>query len=558
MAELDFFFDLPLASQRGLLELQLPGIWTAPVPERESRLRRFLEQYDLEPYREKIARGLLEATRIESMIPEFYAAFRPVVRDGISFFLARFSAGRLQELVLRQFVLPAEAEPGRRLTALVSRIPVLFKLGQMVARNPHFAQEDRAWLTSLEDRVPTDEPDYDDPAPIGFDPPAADENFALQYSGVLLGAASVGRTVEARWKTGADSPWNRAVVKTLRPHVRDCLSEELAILTDLGEHLEANRSRYEVREFPFRSVFAEIRETLAREIDFPREQANLRAAHEQYAGCRGVQIPVVLPPSNAVRTVMTRMSGQSMQRLGLSASQRRHLARRVFHGFVLFPLLGQADRAIFHGDPHAGNFLIDVSGSTPVLSLLDWSQAGYLNRRQRQALWQMALGLAGREPTRIFRQLMRLTESPARLKEQIIAVHDFIDRQDRQDRQDRRDRQATELADHLLGKACALIDELSSLGITFPFELLLFRKALFTVEGVVRELDPDFAFDRETAQVVGEQAVGEIPGRCWRGFFPLFDRPDVYSAPLTNRDVHCLAQDLVLRGGTRWLASLQG
>jgi hypothetical protein len=711
MGELDFFFDAPIAMQKSLLGFKLPGIWSQPARDQENRLRMFLAGQILGPYREKIARGLLAVTHLDGIIPDSYDQFRPVVRDGVIFFLARFPEERLKELILRQMLFPPDVEPGRRLNALVNRIPVLFKLGQMVARNPHFSTEAKAWLMRLEDEISPDEPDepdefddFDDSDDF-FDPenpetretldrlenplehedlesledaktnetaetletakaieaaeaietaeaiesvdaiegreecggrmeripekrfvldqpafraksqscPAASTGFetsafmgsfeetpsfregtcreepmepdeflspvesgteaspswspsvpgrlaetpadstgmglvpncALQYTGELLGAGSVGWTVGAIQKTGSGSAGLPAVVKRLRPHVRKYFHRELEILAELGEYLEANRARYGLREFPFRRVFAEIREGLAREVDFPGEQAHLREAQAQYARLKSFRVPEVLPLSRENRTVMTRMTGESLKRIHLSEARRRDAARLVFHGFILTPLSGTGSKTIFHGDPHAGNFLLE-DGDELVMSLLDWSQAGHLHAGQRRSIWQVVLGIAAREPTRVFRHLTLLADTPAVLHRRAGNVFDFIRRLD-------------QLGDgiprYLLGKACVLIDEMCSLGVGFPFELLVFRKALFTVEGVVRDLDPDFAFDCEVVRAVGLMLASELPERWWRGFVPLLDRSGVYGSTLTNRDVSWFGQEALRRLGSELLRS---
>ncbi len=100
-------------------------------------------------------RALAEALQIGQFIPEDYAAYRPLLTDGLRFFLERLSPSRLAAIVAQQLQLPPAIRPARRLVALFRCCPTLHKLGQVMARDRRLALELRENLQGLESLEPT-------------------------------------------------------------------------------------------------------------------------------------------------------------------------------------------------------------------------------------------------------------------------------------------------------------------------------------------------------------------------------------------------------------------
>ena len=50
----------------------------------------------------------------EKVVPEIYAAWRPLVRDSMLFMVSRLSAARLAPKLVEQFELPPETPPEER------------------------------------------------------------------------------------------------------------------------------------------------------------------------------------------------------------------------------------------------------------------------------------------------------------------------------------------------------------------------------------------------------------------------------------------------------------
>lgn len=62
-------------------------------------------------------------------MPEAHAAYRPLLMDGLRFFLERLSPSRQAAILAEQLRLPRATSPARRLAILFRRCPTLHKLG---------------------------------------------------------------------------------------------------------------------------------------------------------------------------------------------------------------------------------------------------------------------------------------------------------------------------------------------------------------------------------------------------------------------------------------------
>ena len=68
-----------------------------------------------------------------------------------------------------------------------------------------------------------------------------------------------------------------------------------------------------------------------------------------------------------------------------------------------------------------------------------------------------------------------------------------------------------------------------------PLHLLLLRKSFLTLDGITRQLDPDFNAWRETLAYASGVFASEAVVRTWSIQFPWLDRPDFYRSGLPTR-----------------------
>jgi ubiquinone biosynthesis protein len=195
---------------------------------------------------------------LAAVVPDCYAAFRPVVADGLTFFLQHLSPPRLAEVFQAQADLPADAALPRRLVVFLHACPALHKIGQVLARNRHLDPELRRHLQeleSLEPRTPTEEWR---PALLRELAPAV-EPYCIRVAERPLAEASVAVVVPLIWSDpadGAGAPRRDSVAKMLKPGIAQRLDEDLAILGRLADYLEELWEAYGLPPLAYRQTTA--------------------------------------------------------------------------------------------------------------------------------------------------------------------------------------------------------------------------------------------------------------------------------------------------------------
>src|SRR5271165_2294144 len=86
-----------------------------------------------------------------------------------------------------------------------------------------------------------------------------------------------------------------------------------------------------------------------------------------------------------------------------------------------------------------------------------------------------------------------------------------------------------------LQAAFEIVQQLALQGHPVPLNLLLLRKSFLTLDGITRQLDPDFNAWLESLAYVSGVFASEAVVRTWSIQFPWLDRPDFYRSGLPTR-----------------------
>src|ERR1039457_244785 len=103
--------------------------------------------------RDELGSWVIQLLPAEALVPEIYAAWRPLVRDAMLFMISHLSAARLAPKLVEQIELPPETTPEVRLLRLIAKVPGLQKIGQVLARNRHLDPSLRNALSELENGI---------------------------------------------------------------------------------------------------------------------------------------------------------------------------------------------------------------------------------------------------------------------------------------------------------------------------------------------------------------------------------------------------------------------
>jgi ubiquinone biosynthesis protein len=198
------------------------------------------------------------------------------------------------------------------------------------------------------------------------------------------------------------------------------------------------------------------------------------------------------------------------------------------------PLFAADEPALFHGDPHAGNLLLvaDSQSGLVKVGLLDWSLAGYLTQKVRIRIVQLIQGILLNDLGHMCQAIQILAkETPGTSALSRSSLRTIISGLI----------QSEDYARFaLMKKAFWLLEQLSYEGVIFPPDLMLFRKAIFTLEGVLVDLYPQFNMDTFMLKYMAGLLTVEIPLRFGNLLFPLADKPENYRSLVSNADLQAL------------------
>jgi ubiquinone biosynthesis protein len=442
----------------------------------------------------------IDPQELAAVVPGCYAEFRPVVADGLAFFLEHLSPPRLAEVFQAQAELPSDAGLPRRLVVFLHACPALHKIGQILARNRHLDLELRRHLQELESLEPH--------TPAGQWRPILERELApavqkydIRVDEQSLAEASVAIVVPLTWCDPADGRRKHGVAKLLKPGIEERLAEDLAILGRLADYLCERWVAYGLPPLDYRAILDEVADLLTHEVRVPQEQDSLRRAADQFAGRSDIQIPQLLPFCTDTMTAMERVFGRKVtDAQAIGAWQRPGLYFSLGRALLADILFNRDESVLFHADPHAGNLMVTSDGR---LAILDWSLTGRLTTDDRVRISQILVGALALDVARIVTAVGGL--SGAGTDENVIARHV---------------RQAVTGL-----RWCRppgprwvidLLDTLARAGVRFPPRILLFRKVFLTPEGVLADVWPAGLLEETLTAEALARLAWEWPLRWWK------------------------------------------
>lgn len=452
---------------------------TSDVPTRE-RVRvvtAFLRGSEGRAVRQEIGRWLTGIVSLENLVPAVYGDWRLLVQDSMSFVLSRLSAERLASKLVDQFELPFDTPAERRLMRLIAKMPGIEKMGQVLARNRHLIPSLRKALTELENGMEDVEPPAIH-AIIRKQLGPRLKLYSVEIDTGILCEASVSAVVCFSWLNPATRQRERGVFKVLKPYVPRYFKEDMTLLQRLSGFLAKDRN-YGIGSAEIAETVAEVRLLLEHELDFPLEQATLVSASNTYRLSPGIRVPCPIAPlCTSVITAMSEERGVKVtEAFRDDPARRQRIAEQIIEALVAVPLLAREETVLMHADPHAGNLFYNEQSRE--LIILDWALTERLSRESRRRLAMLVIMTILRDPAGVAEQIAALSvsarDNPAQIGLITSRVGQFF-------------------AEFPAGEkpgaldAMQFLDTLAIEGVRFPASLAMFRKVLFTLDGVLLDV----------------------------------------------------------------------
>ncbi len=376
------------------------------------------------------------------------------------------------------------SRPERVRMALEELGPTFIKLGQILSTRPDLVPlEYSDELSKLQDNVPPFS--YEEVEAIIIQelgkPP---EDLFDHFDPEPLAAASIGQVHRARLPGG-----DEVVVKVQRPGIRKTVEVDLEILLHLASLMERHVEEMVVQR-PTRIV-EEFARSLEKEIDYTIEAYHTERFSRQFLGDHTVYVPTVYREYNSSRVLTIEyvdgIKVSNIQALKKDGCNLRTLAengadlvmKQIFvHGF-------------FHADPHPGNIFILPNN---IICFLDFGMMGRIHQEEREDFTDFVTSLASKNERKITDSALKLTAYDVDPDREALE-RDLMDLMDEE--------VYGRLGRLNMGKLFQkLMETVSTHGLTIKPDLYLMMKALGTIEGIAKMLDPSFNILKQTEPFV--------------------------------------------------------
>jgi ubiquinone biosynthesis protein len=216
-------------------------------------------------------------------------------------------------------------------------------------------------------------------------------------------------------------------------------------------------------------------------MNFTREGHTVERFASNFADSTTVYIPKIFwDYSGEIVLTMEYVPGikiSQLEKLRAQGYDLKEIAKRGADAFLQQVL----DYGLFHADPHPGNIFVLPD---QIICMIDFGMVGRLGQDLKEQLLDLLQALLERDVDRIISQLLysgELTDT-ADLKNLRRDLHDFIE-----------DYYDLVLQDIKIGRLFSeFIEILTHHRIHFPPDYMMLAKALVVMEGVGRQLDPNF------------------------------------------------------------------
>jgi ubiquinone biosynthesis protein len=359
--------------------------------------------------------------------------------------------------------------------------PTFIKFGQVLACRPDMLplEYSREFLKLMDSVAPF--PSSEAKKIIEEDLKAPIGSVYASFEDAPVAAASIAQVHRARLHDGRD-----VIVKVQRPHIVRMIDRDISIMRGLADLIAARVP--EMAPYNVPGIVDEFARTIKRELDFFIEASNALQLRRNFEHSTVLYVPEVYTEISSKRVlVMEKVEGiriDEYDRLDREGYNRRDLA--IKGGAAFFKMVLQD--GLFHADPHPGNIFVLPDGR---LGLVDFGIMGRVTEENMEYFATVFLALVSHDYDALVRQYVEL----GFLSDETVDLEKF----QREMKED-----LIELLEPYYAMQVkqidfgAYVDRVTHILIRhrlkLPSNLYLMDKALITLEGILKQLDPEFNY----------------------------------------------------------------
>ncbi len=369
--------------------------------------------------------------------------------------------------------------------------PTFIKFGQVLACRPDMMpiEYSREFLKLTDSVVPF--PSLEARKIIEEELKAPISSVYAFFDDIPVAAASIAQVHRATLLDGSE-----VMVKVQRPNIDRMIYRDVSIMRWLAELMESRIP--ELAPYNMPGIVNEFARTIKRELDFFIEASSAIQLRKNFEHSRVLFVPKVYTDLSSKRVlVLEKVEGiriDEYARLDREGFSRKELALKGGEAFFKMVLKD----GFFHADPHPGNIFVLADGR---LGLVDFGIMGRVTEENMERFASIFLALANHDYDALVRQYVEL----GFVSETTVDIEQF----QREMKED-----LIELLEPYYIMQVkqidfgAYIDSVTRIllrhHLKLPSNLYLMDKSLITLEGILKQLDPEFNYFEAAKPYVAE------------------------------------------------------
>ncbi|MCK4666986.1 AarF/ABC1/UbiB kinase family protein [Candidatus Dependentiae bacterium] len=404
-----------------------------------------------------------------------------IVKNGLGFLLSKLQLGyhylgkRMKRKVVSGEDIPASNIVERIRKSFEELGPSFIKLGQMLSTRPDIipitlCEE----LKKLQDKV----------TPLPYSSlestliEAYGKNYKEQFDYIdenALASASLAQVHRAKLK----KEQIEVVLKIQKPNLESIIEGDIQIMKDFAGLMKKYEFGTDVLNPDL--VVDEFKKNITEEINFIFEARNTERVRESFAGDDQIIIPEVFWDYSSRKVMVTKfIAGRKLNEIDFDKEPEYDAEILINRGMSAFLKMIFED-GFFHGDPHPGNIIVTHDKK---VALVDFGIIGRLDQRTRNLLVDVFIGVIYRDIERVVYSFedLGVIEEGIEIKELKYDISSMLEKY-----------YDIPLGDLVVKDIIEeAIEKIEKYNIKIPRNLYILIKTMVTLEGIGKEIYPDF------------------------------------------------------------------